>query len=453
MLRYQNIDGVHALYRARSETALLDFRGNPMRPLPRVVVVLGFVSLLTDISSEMIYPLLPTLLASVGGGAMGLGAIEGVGDATASVGKLVSGKLSDGRGRKGFVLGGYALSALVRPLLAVAMAPWQIIGVRFVDRIGKGIRSSPRDALIARSVPRKQAGAAFGFHRAMDNVGATVGPLLTFALLGAFDQRTRPVVLATIVPSVLAVALIALFVREESEKADPPGGEAPARDASLADVDDVSANAFHPTERGGAAAIVPPGEPAPASTEARSALRSYLLILGVFALANTSDLFLLRRLSELGARTGEVAIVWALLSGVRALAGYPGGLLADRFGRARSMQLGYLVYALAYFWMARATSLVALEIGMIVYGLYYGLTEGAERALLAGLVPREVLGASFGRFHLVIGLAMLPSNLLFGFSWTRVGPAVCLSISADMALTASVALGFFMRRYARDLHG
>lgn len=396
--------------------------------LPRVVVVLGFVSLLTDIASEMVYPLLPALLAAAGGGAMSLGAIEGVGDATAAVGKLIAGQLSDGRGRKGLVLGGYGLSALTRPLLAIAFAPWQIIGVRFVDRIGKGMRSSPRDALIARSVTREDAGAAFGFHRALDNVGATIGPAVAFGLLALFHQQTRPVVLATLVPGLAAVLLIVLFVRDDPE---PVPSRRP--DAQAATTDSRA-------EREG-----------PTSRDAAAALRAYLLILGVFALANTSDLFLLRRLSELGATTSQVALLWAMLSGVRALSGYPGGLFADRVGRARAMQLGYVVYAGAYFAMGRSTTLASFATAMMVYGLYYGLTEGAERALLAGLVPRSILGASFGRFHLVIGLAMLPSNLLFGYAWTRVGPQTCLTISAMMALIASLALGMFVRKFGDSL--
>jgi nitrate/nitrite transporter NarK len=277
-------------------------------------------------------------------------------------------------------------------------------------------------------VPRAETGAAFGFHRAMDNVGATIGPLFAFALLALFDQRTRPVILATLVPGLLAVLLIVFFVRDDPDPV-PSRRSADESDDSL------------------------PVEAAPESAEAASALRSYLLILGVFALANTSDLFLLRRLSELGARTSEVAVLWAALSGVRALSGYPGGVLADRIGRARSLQLGFAVYAAAYFAMGQATTLPSFTVAMIVYGLYYGLTEGAERALLAGLVPRAVLGASFGRFHLVIGLAMLPSNLLFGWAWHRVGPAVCLSLSASMALVASLSLAVFTRRYGRALQG
>jgi MFS family permease len=411
-----------------------------MRALPRVVVVLGFVSLLTDVASEMVYPLLPTLLLAAGGGALSLGAIEGVGDATAAVGKLIAGKISDGSGRKGLVLAGYGLSALTRPILAFAFAPWQIIGVRFVDRIGKGMRSSPRDALIARSVSREDAGAAFGFHRAMDNVGATIGPLLTFALLAICHHQTRPVLLATLVPGVLAVLLIVWLVRDDPE---PVPSRRPEHVAELAAARAGEEPAKEPD--------VVAGEEGPPSRDATAALRAYLLILGVFALANTSDLFLLRRLSELGATTSQVALLWAFLSGVRALSGYPGGVFADRVGRARALQLGFVVYAAAYFAMARAQTLSTFATAMMVYGLYYGFTEGAERALLAGLVPRAVLGASFGRFHLVIGLAMLPSNLLFGYAWSRLGPQTCLTISAGMALLASVALGLFVRKFGNGL--
>jgi MFS family permease len=407
-----------------------------MRALPRVVVVLGFVSLLTDIASEMVYPLLPTLLVAAGGGALSLGAIEGVGDATAAVGKLIAGKISDGSGRKGLVLAGYGLSALTRPLLALAFAPWQIIGVRFVDRIGKGMRSSPRDALIARSVSRDDAGAAFGFHRAMDNVGATIGPLLTFALLALFHHQTRPVLLATLIPGMLAVVLIVLMVRDDPE---PVPSRRPDHVASRNLDDD------------GELASISLDDGPPPSRDATAALRAYLAILGIFALANTSDLFLLRRLSELGATTSQVALLWAFLSGVRALSGYPGGVFADRVGRARALQLGFIVYAGAYFAMAQSTTLSTFATAMIVYGLYYGLTEGAERALLAGLVPRAVLGASFGRFHLVIGLAMLPSNLAFGYAWTRLGPQTCLTISAGMALLASLSLALFVRKFGNGL--
>jgi MFS family permease len=375
--------------------------------LPRIAIALGVVSLLTDISSEMVYPLLPRLIAGLGGGALTLGLIEGVGDATASVVKLVSGRLADRvERRKRLVLAGYGLSSLVRPLIALAGAPWQVVGARFVDRIGKGIRSSPRDALLAASAPREQAGAIFGFHRAMDNVGATVGPLLVVAGLHVLGDDPRRVLLAASVPGLLAVLTILFFVRDEPA----PRSERPSS---------------APASRGASPA----------------ALRAYLLILGFFALINTSDLFLLRRLGELGASTSLVALSWAMLNGVRALGGYPGGLLSDRIGRARSMMLGWGLYALSYGVMSQAHGVPSFLGGMLLYGLFYGLTEGAERALVAQLAPRHVLGSAFGRFNLVTGIVMLPSNALFGLAWDRFGGPPCLVGSALGALVALLALG------------
>jgi MFS family permease len=379
--------------------------------LPRIVVALGLVSLFTDMASEMVYPLLPRLVVALGAGAWWLGAIEGVGDATAAILKLYAGKLADKvHRRKPLALVGYALSNAVRPLVVLAVAPWQIVAVRFVDRIGKGIRSSPRDALLASSGPAEQSAATFGFHRAMDNLGATLGPLLVFGGLWLWNGDLRKILLASVIPGALAVLTLGLFVREDT----------PAPSARLASE----------------AAEPPPG-----------ALRSYLLILGVFSIANTSDLFLLRRLEELGAPTSRVALFWAILSGVRALAGFPGGVLADRIGRARSLMLGWMLYAIAYGVMASASSLASFLPGFFAYGLFYGFTEGAERAIVATLAPRPVLGAAFGRFYLVTGIALLPSNILFGLAWDRWGGPTCLTVSVSGSLIALVALGLWIQRH------
>lgn len=380
--------------------------------LPRVVIALGAVSLFTDVASEMVYPLFPTLLAAVGGGAMAVGALEGVGDATAAVLKLMTGRLADKPSRrKPLVLSGYGLSALIRPLIALAVAPWQIVAARFFDRIGKGLRSSARDALLASSVPKSEAAAAFGFHRAMDNLGATIGPLISYAFLTLLAMTPHAVVTFSLVPGLLAVATIALFVKGDGE---------PAPEAR-------------------------PDEPA-SRPRAPGALKSYLAILFVFAIANTSDAFLLVRLGELGVSDSGKALVWAMLSLVRALSAYPGGLLADRLGRVRAMQLGWLLYAITYALMARAESAAAFVPALIGYGFYYGCTEGAERAIVAELAPRAVIGSAFGRFHLATGIAMLPSNVLFGLAWQRIGAGPCLLVSAGAALCALAAMTVWARQ-------
>lgn len=377
------------------------------------MVALGLVSLFTDMASEMVYPLLPRLVAVLGVGAWWLGAIEGVGDATAAVLKLVVGKLSDkAHQRKPLALAGYALSNLARPLVVLAAAPWQLVVVRFLDRIGKGLRSSPRDALLAANSSRERSATTFGFHRAMDNLGATLGPLLVWAGLWWWAGDVHKVLVASVVPGLLAVATLWFFVREE------------------------------PTP--------PSTRPADTVTPPPGALRIYLLILGLFSVVNTSDLFLLRRMEELGASTARVALLWAVLNGVRAMAGYPGGLLADRIGRARCMMLGWLLYAVAYGAMASSSSLASFLPGFFAYGLFYGFTEGAERAIVASLAPRSVLGAAFGRFHLVTGIALLPSNLLFGLAWDRWGGPVCLAASAAGALLALGGLALWARRHPLD---
>ncbi len=384
--------------------------------LPRVVLALGAVSLLTDVASEMVYAVLPALVASLGGSALTLGAIEGVGDATSAVAKLVSGRLADAPSRrKPLVLLGYGLATVARPLLWFATIPLHVVAFRFLDRVGKGVRSSPRDALLAASVPRARAAEAFGLHRALDNAGAAIGPLCAAALL-AYGPHL--VALASLAPGLLALVVLAAFV---------PARAAPSSDAHAPAPDGVTASAR-------------PGV----------ALTWYLSVLGLFAIVNTSDLFLLRRLGELGASPREVALAWAGLSTLRALVATAGGKLADRIGRSRSLGLGWLVYALAYGVLALAPDAPVFVAGLGLYSVYFGLGEGAERAIVAELAPRAVLGSAFGRFHLVTGLASLPSNLLFGWAWTAVGPRACLLTSAAGALVASAALFAWTRAHRRS---
>ncbi len=376
-----------------------------MRGITRNVLVLGLVSLLTDVSSEMIYPLLPLFLTVVlGAGPAFLGAIEGVAESTAALLKLASGVVSDRvRRRKPLVLAGYGLSALARPLVALAATPAFVLGVRFCDRIGKGVRTSPRDALIADSVAPELRGRAYGFHRSMDHAGALLGPLVAAGLLGWFAFDLRTVFWCAAVPGLLAVLLIAGGVREVPR---PP---APARSA---------------------AKLSPPHGP----------LRAYLLILLLFTLGNSSDAFLLLRAGELGVTPARLPLLWAFFHLVKMGSVFPFGALSDRIGRRGVIVAGWGVYAAAYLGFALATSELHIWLLFAGYGLFYGLTEGAEKAMVADLAIPSERGAAFGWFNAAIGLGALPASLLFGALWQWSGPLAAFGCGAALAGVAAVLL-------------
>lgn len=374
--------------------------------LRRTVVVLGVVSLLTDVAADMVMPLLPAFLVSIGGGARALGLIEGAATATSALMKFAVGSLSDHVHRKKpLVLFGYALANAARPLLALAGAPWQVLAVRFVDRVGKGVRTAPRDALLARESDPKHRALAFGFHRSMDNAGAVLGPLVATALLALRPGDVRFVFAMTVVPGALSVLAVLLGVKETAA----PDEAAKKPRASLAGA-----------------------PPAP--------MRPYLALLAVFTLANASDGFLLLRAEELGVPRARLPLAWGALSLLRALTGTPGGRFADRFGRGRALALGWALYAVAYAGFGAAhTALQALP-ALLAYGLYYGLSEGTELALVASLAPKEELGRAYGWFYLVTGLLALPSSLAFGLALDRGYTRAAFGVCAALALASSLGL-------------
>lgn len=373
--------------------------------LPRTVVALGFTSFLTDIGSEMIFPLLPVFLASIGGAPTFIGLVEGVADATSSVLKLYSGILADRFGRKKpLVLLGYGIASAARPLMGLALAPWHVLCIRTVDRIGKGVRTSPRDVLISSSVDAKEAGRAFGFQRAMDHAGAVLGPLVASLLL-ARDWSLRQVFLAAALPGLLAV-LCVLVVREPAEAAD-----------------------MTPRER-----RAQPG----VNLSAR--LRLYLGILAVFALGNASDAFLLLRARDLGVSVAALPMLWTCFHVVKVGTAYFFGGLSDRVPRVRLLMAGWLVYAVAYLLFARANLAWHAWALFGLYGTYYGLTEPVERALIKELAPAGLQGRAYGYFNLVTGLCAIPAGLLTGYLWQRFSPAWALQIGAGFAGVSLVML-------------
>lgn len=377
-----------------------------LRRLPRTVWLLGLVSFFNDATSELVYPLVPLYLASVlMAGPRALGLIEGIAEAVGSVLKLFAGVLADKtRSTKGWVVTGYGLACVARPLLALAASWPGVLLLRFLDRAGKGLRSSPRDALLALAVDPRQRGLAFGFHRAMDNAGAVVGPLLAAWLL-ARHVPLREVFLWAALPGVVTVGL-ALLIRE------------PARDAVPA------AAPFVWTLRG-----FPP------------AFRRYLAVLALFTLGNASNMFLLLRAKDLGLPDYQVPLLWAATSASAALFSTPLSALSDRWGRTRLIAGGWVVYGLFYGLLAlRDVPAGALWPLFAGYGLFMAATEGAEKALVADLVPRERLGTAYGWFNLTAGVMLLPASLLFGELWQAFGASRAFGVAAACALGAAALL-------------
>jgi len=384
------------------------------------VVALGLVSLFTDVSSEMIYPLLPLFLTSVlGAGQTYVGLVEGVAESAASLTKLWSGWLSDRLGRrKGLVVAGYTLSTLSRPLVAFALVPWHVLAVRFTDRLGKGLRTSPRDALIAASTDRAVMGRAYGFHRSMDHLGAIAGPLLAFGLLALLGDRLRAIFLLAAIPGILSVLILILRVSEV--QADP---------------------------------VEPSAEPRRVARFDRR-LKLFLLIVTLFTLGNSSDAFLLLRAQETGIVMAHLPLLWMLLHIVKAASGMPGGILSDLRGRRGSIIAGWLVYALAYLGFGAATQPWQIWGLFGFYGLYFGLTEGVERALIADLVPAERRASAFGLYHFCIGVAALPSSLLMGFLYQHFGAGPAFTFGAALAaLSALLLLTLFRPSPRSELNG
>lgn len=376
--------------------------------LSRTILALGVASLLTDLSAEMIYPLLPTFLAAtLGAGAMALGVIEGVAEATASLLKIVSGLWTDRTGRrKPFVVGGYTVSGLARPMIGLASGWPFVLLMRALDRVGKGIRTSPRDALIADVAPAEARGYAYGFHRSMDHCGAVFGPLVAALLLEVFGFPVRTVILCASVPAALVLFVLVLGVREPDGTAPTEGARIRLRDLAR------MGPAYH----------------------------RFLLALFVFTLGNSADAFLLLRLREVGISVTGVALLWSAHHVVRVFATWKGGAWADRRGRRTMLFLGWGIYAVVYAAFAFADSMAARITVFMVYGIYYGLTEPAMRAMVADLVPKRVRGTAFGFFHATIGIAALPASILFGFLYQKFGPGVAFGSGAGFAAAAALLL-------------
>lgn len=383
------------------------------KPLPPNVKALAAVSLLSDVASEMIYPLLPGFLTGVlGAGAATIGAIEGAAEATASFLKLASGWGSDRMARrKPLVVAGYLIAAIARPLVAIAGTAAHVMAIRVSDRVGKGIRTSPRDALLADSVDPAVRGRAFGFHRAADNFGAVLGPLLAFALMGWFGMPIRDVFWCAAIPGLIGVVVLMMFVKEVPRR---PHASAASQAA--------------PSQAAGAAVT----EPLP------GAFRRYLFVLFLFTLGNCTDAFLLLRAAELGVPAAQIPLLWAALHLVKSVSSTPGGALSDRVGRRPLLVVGWIWFAVVYAGLGAASATWHVWALFLAYGVFFGLTEGTEKALVADLAPASRRGAAFGWFNAVVGIGTLPASALFGVVWDAWGSSAAFALGGAFGLAAAV---------------
>ena len=389
---------------------------------PRAVWLLGWVSLATDAASEAIYPLLPFFLTQVlGAGAVSLGLVEGAAEAANSVLKIWSGRLADrSRSKRPIVIIGYTLSSAVRPLIALAQTWTHVFSVRVIDRVGKGVRGAPRDAMLAAWATPTSRGKVYGFHRGMDHVGAVVGPAVASLFLLFYPGEYRTLFALTIVPGAIAVLML-FFVREKDvyvkQKSPVPQDFSPV-------------DASRPSER---------------DTELPRQFKLFMVVLALFMLGNSTDAFLLLKLTEAAGGVQFVPLMWSALHIVKATVSMIAGSWSDNVGRRAIIASGWIVYAVVYAGFAVSNSISALLAWFLLYGLYFGFAEGTEKALVADLAPPLRRGLAFGVYTAVQGLGALTASLVFGVIWNAFGSAAAFGFGAAIALAATALLFIVIR--------
>jgi len=365
---------------------------------------MGWVSFFNDVSSEMIYPLLPLFLTQVlGAGVLFVGLIEGIAESVSSFLKLFSGWFSDRfQRRKGIILFGYSLASITRPFMGLAISSFHILFLRFFDRVGKGLRTSPRDALLSQSCKEEERGKAFGFQRAMDHAGAMAGPLIASLLMVVLTKDLRVIFILSFIPALFCLLILYRGVTDIKGKQT------------------LSSTPFKPQWK----------------TWNRK-FKLFLLIITLFTLGNSSDAFLLLRAKDLGIDIISIPILWFVHHLSKTIFSVPGGTLSDRIGRRGVMILAWMVYGLVYLGFAFASKNYHIWLLFFIYGLYFGLAEGTERAWVADLVEESKRGTAYGAYHFFIGVATLPASLLMGLIWKTIGVQWAFSFGAVMALIAA----------------
>ncbi len=394
-------------------------QGAMKQAIPRTVFVLGLVSFLNELSSQIVAPLIPLLLATtLAAGPIAMGLIDGVADAAASMFRLWSGRRSDmlGQKRKVFVVVGYALSSVARPLVGLALGWPMVLVLRSLDRIGKGVRGAPRDALVADATPEALRGRAYGINRAFDYAGAVGGSLLAAAALLWISDKISVVIMLSAIPAAIALSLLVLMVK------DVPQAESSAA----------------------------PKKPPPLRWGALSApSRRFLLVLMLFAFARASESFILLRAHELGMSNIQVLLLWAALCAVQASVAWLAGGLSDRFSKVNVVTFAWLAYGLGLLGLAAVGSVAGILIAVVVYALLSGMGEGAEKSLVSALATDADRGTVFGWSTMISGLGAIPAGILFGFIWQQVNAGIAFAVFGGVAILSAAILQRVMPTPAR----
>lgn len=358
--------------------------------LNRNVFFTGLVSFFMDFSSEMIYPLVPIFLSSVLGVNKSLiGLIEGIAESTASFLKVFSGYLSDRlEKRKIFLIAGYGISTLSRPIIAVSGNWWQVLTFRFIDRFGKGIRGSPRDAIIASSSPPSELGRSFGFHRTMDTFGAVIGPAVAFIILLLSTGNYRLVFWLSMIPGIIAVLVIIFFIKEKK----PETGKTTT-------IPEFSFKKFD------------------------WKFKAFILVVTIFALGNSSDVFLILKATDTGIKEYLIPVVYLVFNLIYALTSAPAGIISDKIGKKKIIFLSFILFGFIYLGFALSTKIWYIWVLFILYGIFMGLTEGIQKAFLAGIIPENMRATGYGIYNTFVGIAILPASAVGGYLWDRYNPS------------------------------
>lgn len=367
----------------------------------------GLTSFLTDTATKMIYCIMPFFLLSIGANKTMLSLIEGIAESTASVLKALSGWWSDKIGKnKPFMVIGYALTAVISPIYSFVVSPFQVLCLRFIERVGKGVRTAPRDSLVAGSTKDAKTGKNFGFHKAMDNCGAILGPLIAFWVLSVFPSDYRKVFLISAIPAFLGVLTILFFIKEAKKKKEELPGRIVLKDFS-------------------------------------GRYYLFLAIVFIFTLGNSTDALLLVKANDIGITTAYIPLVYLIFYSVSVIFAVPVGMLSDKIGREKLIIAGYLLYAIVYYGFGRTSTKFVVIALFVLYGLYSAATDGVQKALVSDLIDRDKRGTGLGIYNTILGITLLPASLIAGILYDRVNYSAPFYFGAGTALLAAVLMIIF----------